>query len=270
MRRERTAQNPEKQAVGPRSLSRILGLFRVLARSSNGQTLAELNAALKSPKSSLLNLLRPLVAEGYLTYEDGCYRLGTSIFRLAANIMSGLNFSNMLRPYLRELAERCHETVYIAVLDRVNKNTVYVDVIESHHPVRYAALVGSQAVLYSTAAGRVLLAFASEKFQAEYMRTVKLEALTPWTMTSKKALLAELKKVRAAGFATSVSEAVLDAAAIAAPIFGADGEVKAAIVIGGPAGRLEPKFVALQPVIKDVAERASGFNSREKRADGVV
>ena len=56
--------------TGPRSLTRLLGLFDVLAKSKHGMSLAELNQALQSPKSSLLNLLRPLVIDGYLALRQ--------------------------------------------------------------------------------------------------------------------------------------------------------------------------------------------------------
>jgi DNA-binding IclR family transcriptional regulator len=238
----------------------------VLAKKSKGQTLADLNALLKCPKSSLLNLLRPLVTEGYLTYEDGRYWLGTSIFRLAASIMSVWNFANTLRPYLKELAEQSDESVYIGVLDPVLKTVTFIDAIDSRHPVRFSVSVGTVAPLYCTAAGRVLLAFSSEQFQAEYLRTAKLEARTPGTITTQKALRAAVGQVHESGIAISVGESTPGAAAIAAPIFGADGKVMAAIVVGGPAERLSSKFPSLQPVIKDIAERASGLNAQARLA----
>ena len=61
MPRNGRTKDPAVEVTGPRSLTRLLGLFDVLAKSKDGMTLAELNQALKSPKSSLLNLLRPLV-----------------------------------------------------------------------------------------------------------------------------------------------------------------------------------------------------------------
>ena len=60
------AEDSERDTTGPRSLTRLLGLFDVLSLTQNGMSLAELSATLAAPKSSLLNLLRPLVAEGYL------------------------------------------------------------------------------------------------------------------------------------------------------------------------------------------------------------
>ncbi len=264
MERSNKKKLPQHQTPSPRSLSRFLDLLDVLTKTPSGLTLAELSKVLDSPKSSLLNLLRPLVADDYLVHKDGTYRFGASIFRLAASITSVWNFPNVLRPYLEELAERTQETVYIAVFDRNHKNSTYVDVIESSHQVRYSVPVGAHAPLYCTAAGRVLLAFSSEKFQADYLRTIKLKAITPQTITKTKVLRAELKKVLKTGVAISVGEAVPEAAAIAAPILDADGKVKAAIVIGGPTERLSSEFAALEPVIKDIAKRASGLNRRER------
>jgi DNA-binding IclR family transcriptional regulator len=242
----------------------VLGLFEVLAKRSEGRTLAELNALLKSPKSSLLNLLRPLVTDGYLNYEDGRYRLGTSVFRLAASIMSVWNFSSTLRPYLEELAQRADESVYIAVLDPVVKTLTFVDAIDSRHPVRFSVPIGTVAQLYCTAAGRVLLAFSSREFQSQYLRTAQL--VQPLAPRTQKALRLAINQVRESGIAISVGESIAGAAAIAAPIFGSDGKVIAAIVAGGPAERMSLKFSALRPVIKDIAERASGVNARARLA----
>jgi DNA-binding IclR family transcriptional regulator len=258
-----TSSRPSaREVTGPRSLTRLLGLFDALAKSSNGLTLAELNSVLESPKSSLLNLLRPLVAEGYLNHDNGRYRLGPTIFRLAGNIMSVWNFSNVIRPYLEELAQRSHESVYVGVLDRADKSITYVDSIDSPHAVRYSVPIGGVRPLYCTAAGRILLAFADEEFQEEYLRTTKLEAQTERTLTTRKGLRAELDKVVRTRVSVSIGEMFPESAAIAAPIFGANGKLVAAMAIGGPSQRLQPKLDVLMPIIADVATRASGIAAR--------
>jgi DNA-binding IclR family transcriptional regulator len=237
---------------------RLLGLFDALAKSKEGLSLAELNTELSSPKSSLLNLLRPLVASGYLNYDNGRYRLGPSIFRLAANIMSVWNFSNAVRPYLEELAQRSQESVYLGVLDRIGKVITYVDALESPHPVRFSVPVGAVRPLYSTAAGRVLLAFANEQWQEEYFRTTKLEQRTPRTIATRKGLREELERIRKTHVSVSIGENFPESAAISAPVFGADGTLVAAIAIGAPSERLAPRLAELRPMILDVAARASG------------
>jgi len=255
-----------REVTGPRSLTRVLGLFDALASSKEGLSLAELNTALRSPKSSLLNLLRPLVADGYLNYENGRYRLGTSIFRLAGSIMSVWNFSSAYRPYLQELAQRSHESVYMGVLDRAHRTICYVDAIESPQPVRFSVPVGAVRPLYSTAAGRVLLAFVDSAWLEDYLRTTKLEAITPRTISTRSALRDELARVRETLVSVSLGELFPESAAISSPVFGADGKIVGAIAIGAPVSRLEPRVAELRPIITDVAARASG-SRRPARAE---
>ena len=254
------------EVTGPRSLTRLLGLFDVLAKSKDGLTLAELNQALQSPKSSLLNLLRPLVIDGYLACESGRYRLGPSIFRLAANIMSVWNFSSTMRPYLEELAERSGESVYIGVLDTVGSVITYVDAIESPKAVRFSVPVGAARPLYSTAAGRVLLAFGEPDWVENYLRNTKIAAYTPYTVSSRKALRDELENIRRTRISVSMGETFPESGAVAAPIFGADGKLIAAIAIGAPVSRLEPRLAEMRPIIADVAGRASGSTRSMLRA----
>jgi DNA-binding IclR family transcriptional regulator len=247
-----------RNVTGPRSLMRLLRLFDALAKSKDGLSLADLNSILSSPKSSLLNLLRPLVADGYLTYDSGRYRLGPSIFRLSANIMSAWNLSSTLRPFLEELAQRARESVFLGVLDKIGKVITYVDAIESPHSVRFSVPIGGVRPLYSTAAGRVLLAYADETFQDEYFRTVKLEQLTARTLTSRKAVREELERIRKTKVSVSLGETFPESAAIASPVFGAEGVAIAAMAIGAPTERLNPRLAELRTIIFEVAARASG------------
>ena len=267
MTKSASTRSGPRDVTGPRSLTRLLGLFDALAKSGPGMTLAELNTALESPKSSLLNLLRPLVADGYLKHDDGRYRLGPTIFRLAANIMSVWNFSNVIRPYLEELAHRSQESVYLGVLDRVAKAITYVDSIDSPHLVRYSVPVGAVRPLYCTAAGRVLLAFAESDFQEEYLRSTKLEARTDRTLSNRKALRAELDRILKTRLSVSVGEMFPESAAVAAPIFGAHGRIVAAMAVGGPSERLQARIEDLKPIIADVATRASGIAARNGSGD---
>ena len=251
----------DREVSGPRSLTRVLGLFDVLAKKPDGLTLAELNGVLESPKSSLLNLLRPLVSEGYLMHGHGLYRLGPTAFRMAANIMSVWNFSKLVRPYLEELSSRSKETVYIGVLDRAAQVITYVDAIDSAHSIRYSITVGTNRPLYCTAAGRVLLAFADDEFQEDYLRTAKLLRRTAHTLTDRKELRKQLERIRRTGTSTSMGELFEGSAAISAPVYGSDGKVLAAIAIGAPMDRFESELPKLREIISDVAARISGEQS---------
>lgn len=251
-------ENSEKEVPGPRSLMRLLGLFDVLAKLPDGMTLAELSVSLDTPKSSLLNLLRPLVADAYLMHDGMRYRLGAAIFRLSANVMSAWSFAKALRPFLLELSDACKETVYVGVLDVNEKVITYVDVAESVQSVRFSIAVGQRRPLYCTAAGRVLLAHAPNEFIEEYLRTVKLEKRTPNTRSTKKSLRDELRQIRDTGISISKGEWALESAGLSVPILGPDGGVIAALAMGAPLERFETNFQRLKVSILDIARRASG------------
>ena len=247
-----------KKINSPRSLMRLIGLFAAIAQAEDGLTLAKLSSALDSPKSSLLMLLRPLTAKGYLTHEGGIYRLGSSIYRLAADILSKRNFPKLIRPYMEELAAKSAETVFLAVIDREAQVVTYVEGVESPQPVRYMAPVGSARPLYASAAGRLLLAYEDAAWQERYLRSTPLKPMTERTVTNRTKLKKELGKIRRTGIAISVGEAIPGAAGIAAPIFNTDGTVAAALLIGAPVDRFQKKVASLRELVRKAAAQASG------------
>lgn len=243
---------------------RVLGLFGAIAHTADGLTLARLSAELGSPKSSLLTLLRPLVAQGYLTHENGVYKLGPSIFRLAADILSTRSFPKLIRPFMQQLVERSQESVYLAVIDRDARCVTYVEGIESPQPVRYMAPLGSPRPLYCSAAGRLLLAYADDDWRERYVKTTPLKAVTERTLTDRAKLRDELDSIRKTGLAISIGEAVPGAAGLAAPVFDAQGKAAAALLIGAPVDRFERNLPALRGLMKEVAAQASGLFAGHK------
>lgn len=246
-------------AGSPRSLARVLGLFDAIAHAGDGLTLARLSVELKSPKSSLLTLLRPLVAKGYLLHDSNVYRLGPAIFRLSADILSSRSFPKLIRPFMQQLVESSKESVYLAVLDRQARCVTYVEGIESPQAVRYMAPLGAPRPLYCAAAGRLLLAYEDEEWRDQYVKSVQLKAVTDKTLTNRAELKEELERIRRTGLATSIGEAVPGAAGLAAPVFDAAGKAVAALLIGAPVDRFETQLPILRKMIKEVATQASGI-----------
>ena len=246
-------------ALGPRSVTRILGLFEILAKSPDGLSLAELSNTLESPKSSLLTLLRPLVAEGYLNHTTSRYYLGPFIYRLAGNILATRNFSRMMRPYLNELAVKTGESIYLSVIDMDSQMVTHIDGIDSQNPVRYVSPLGAPRPLHCTAPGRLLLAYQDDKVQEHYLRTAKLKAMTWRTVTDRSTLKKQLKEISENGISISISELSEGAAGIAAPVFDTDGTVAAALVIAAPAERMQHKLNDLRPMLLEAAAEASGL-----------
>ena len=98
-------------------MSRVFSLFELLARQRTGLSLTELSRALDVPKSTLVSSLRALAADGFLICENNLYRLGPAAFRLGSNIMSAWSTPDIVRHYLRELAQATSESVGFAIAD---------------------------------------------------------------------------------------------------------------------------------------------------------
>ena len=249
----------ERDAGGPRAMSRVLRLLDCLAKAPEGLSLADLSTALSTPKSTMINSLKPLTNEGFLIAEGNLYRLGPRAFRLAADIGSAWSLPRIVRAYMREIAEATRESVALAVLDVEMRRFVYIDSIESPQPVRYATRIGMSGPLYATAAGRVLLAHQPAKYQEAYLQTAKLTALTPRTNTDPEVLRRQLEEVRARGYWVSSGESVADSAAVAAPVFGPDGQILAALSLGAPSERLDANRDHYIQALTSTAARASGL-----------
>lgn len=244
-------------ASTPKSTLRMLGIFKAISDSPNGMTLAKLSATLDCPKSSLLNMLRPLVAQDYLVCGNGVYSLGSRIYNLAADILAARKQPAVIRQHAHELADATRETVIVATIDHATDLTVYVDVIESPQSVRYTVPTGVTRPLYCSAAGRLLLAFQPESWRESYLQRVEFRAYTPHTVTDRAKLRLILADIAKTGIAYSSDQAVEGAAGLAAPIWGADHTLAAAITVAAPSGRLEQNRAALRRELIRASSRAS-------------
>lgn len=252
---------------GPRSLRRMLGIFDAIARSPDGLSLAELSHRLQSPKSSLLTLLRPLVSGNYLSHANSRYSLGNESFVLATNMISGRKFTSVIRGVMQELQAQCPETIILAVIDRAAQAVIYTDVLESPQLIRYSVPAGAVRPLYTSSAGQLLLALQDESWREQYLRRVKIKPITPRTITSTEQLRKRLDSIERTHLCVSVSEAVDGATGVAAPIFGSDGSVLAALLVAGPTDRYTREGQNWGGFAKEFAFRASraiGFSGAAK------
>lgn len=226
---------------------RVMQLVGALAAGQDALTLSQLSGQLGVPKSSLLSLLRTLASGGYVEPADGSWRLGQEAFALGALIARSRPFPDNLRPLLARLSRQCGETVLIAVPSDNWTEVVYVDLIESEHSLRFKVAVGSRDPLHCTALGLAMLAFAPAPVRENHVATAQLKRVTQASITSRTELAAVLARARSGVLmvGSGINENVT---AIAAPVFGAGGNVVAAVALAGLTAnvqRQEPKLAAL-------------------------
>jgi IclR family acetate operon transcriptional repressor len=240
---------------GPRSLARILGLLDIIARTPDGLTLASLNTLIGAPKSSLLMLLRPLVAGTYLVHEGGRYLLGPASFQLASTIQAAGGLPRVMRPWLEKICAATGETVFLAALDEDEGMSEYIDGVQSPQAVKYWVDIGARRELYAGSAGKVFLAWKSKAWRERYLDAVEFVRKTPKTIMNKAELRRQIERVVRDGYAVSRGEAIDGAAGMAAPVFDKKGKVIAAIVIGAPDERFGREMDRYRKVLLDVCAR---------------
>lgn len=248
---------PMRDESGPMLLGRVLRVLRVLADECDGATLAELHVRLGVPKTSMLVLLRALLAEGYVQRADTRYRLGAEAFALGSALVAARTLGIVATPFLHDARAKSGETVLIASIDRSAGRLTYTQVVESHKPVRYAVPAGTTRPLFASSAGRVLLAFQPEAWTHEYLRTAERRKMTESTVTDRRQLGRLIERIRVEGYATTIGEVTPDVAGFAAPIFEADGRVDAALIIAAPIERGRVSAERLTGIAIDTARDLS-------------
>src|SRR5207249_2380800 len=108
----------------------------------------------------------------------------------------------------------------------------------------------------ATATGKIMLAFGSAQLPSG-----PLKAYTKRTITGRRRLAAELERIRRQGYAEAIGEREPDLNAIAAPIFGARGELAAIMGLQGPSARAvraedEERGLALRDELEQRVDRS--------------
>jgi DNA-binding IclR family transcriptional regulator len=203
--------------------------------------------------STVSRTLATLAAGGLIEHvpESGRYRLGVRLVQLGHAALARLDLRGLARPHLGELVESTGETATISVPG--DPDAVTVDFVQSPSSVQSVAQLGRPSIAHATAAGKVVLAWGSVP-----LPRAPLTPFTPRTLTDPAALGREVARVRSRGWADAVREREVDLSALAAPVFGAGGELVAVLGLQGPASRFDPD--AREAAFPELLERAKALS----------
>ena len=254
---------------GPQSVGRIILVLEALSGAANTATLSQLAAKIDAPKTSLVGLLAGLTAEGCLERDlTGRYRLGPRFVSLAMQVTSGRDLVTLTRPILTELVGATGETAVLGALAPDQETAVYLHKLESDNPIRYAVTVGERRDLYCTGVGKVLLADFEPSRLQRYLKSATRRRYTSTTIIGVRALQTELSRVKKSGIARTKNERIPGASGIAAPIFGSDGSVVAALLIAGPTERMQNHSKTNEKILRRAAAECSRLVSGHRQTEG--
>jgi IclR family KDG regulon transcriptional repressor len=200
------------------ALIKAVKILEYLAKQPQGEGTSEIARQTQMNKTTVFKLLETLQLIGFVekSVHDARYKLGFGLIKLAHNSLQSLDIVTLTLPFLEELNKKTDETVHLAVLN--DKDLIYVAKLESTQSVRTISRIGRTAPLYCTGMGKAMLSTFSDAELTAYFAAIELEKHTASTITDKGQLLAELKKVKAAGYAIDNSEHEEDIRCIAAAL----------------------------------------------------
>jgi DNA-binding IclR family transcriptional regulator len=225
----------------------------LLLRDRESVRVTDVSAHLDVAPSTAHRLLSALRAQGFVDQEVGSrrYRLGLTLLTMAREALSDRTLPRLARPHLERLSAQVNETANLLVLE--GPEVLFVDGVEGRHTLRVAPRTGDRIPAFTAAGGKALLAeLPPERVRVRYPHG--LPELTPSTITNFDALLADLARSKARGYALNLDESVTDVHAVGVVVRDRHGGPLAALTVSAPASRLDrARGGELAPLLRSTA-----------------
>jgi DNA-binding IclR family transcriptional regulator len=247
------------------SIIRASNILRCFSGEKSHFKISEVAHQLQLDRSTTYRILLSLEKCGFVEKDKktGEYSLGVATFETGNTYLRRMDFIQISKPIMADLALEVQETVHLAVLS--DTEIVYVDKVDSPRTLGVMSKIGQRAPVYCTGLGKVLLAHQPNDELSRIVQQIKLKPFTRNTISSKKKLVEELRKIRKQGYALDQKEYEQDVECIGAPIRNHLGNTIAAISISGPQRKIntpqEKQFIGY--VVKAAAAVSSKMGYME-------
>ncbi len=255
---------------GEGTVGKALEVLDRIAAYGRPVRFSELLESSPYPKATLYRLVQTLTKQGMLAHdpERGTYTPGMRLVRLAHAAWRQSSLAPVARPHVDALAREVGETVHLAQLDF--GQVLYVDKRNAREPVEMFSQAGKVGPAYCTGLGKAMLAFLPEAELKTALAQQSYHRYTETTLTSAAALQAELKAIRARGFAFDREEHEPGIICVALPILSAGGRVLGALSVTSTTGRTSLKALeALVPRTKSAAASISADAESWRFPEGI-
>jgi DNA-binding IclR family transcriptional regulator len=208
-------------------LRRALRILDTFEDAETGLSLSVISRRSGVPLTTTHRIVSELHEWGALERnEAGDYRIGLRLWEVAALAPRSVGLQRIALPFMQDLYETTRRGVHLAV--REKDEVVFVERFVSPETVSQRPRVGGRYALHATAVGLVLLAHAPVELQEEVIGG-PLRVFTSWTYSNPTELRQVLADVRRSGYAISDRQINPEYVSVAAPIYGEDNTVVAAL-----------------------------------------
>lgn len=160
------------------------------------------NAGLSQPTTA--NIVKTLVTKNYLEQvgRKTGYRLGVGAYQLTGNLSYNQNLILAAKDLMEELTHQLNETCLLGVL-RNNKRYI-LHVVHSDQDLQVRTR--TEAEIYYTATGRLLIAYLTQKELDNLIQAIGLPSAEVWPgVQTREALEKALQKIRKEEFVQTLN-----------------------------------------------------------------
>ncbi len=223
-----------------------------------GATITDIVAGLVVPRTTIYRLLNTLQLHDMVRRDAaGGYFLGRRLLSLAAHVGPGkldIDLISLAQPHLDRLANILGEGVKLSIID--DAGILVLAAVQGRKEFALSVAPGQRMPIHAGAASKLLLAYLpTEKLHAWLGRP--LASFSSRTITDPKRLETELVRIRKQGWAQDRGENGPSIQAFAAPVFGPQGEVVAAISVPFLAGATPERMTTIRLAVIDAARTMS-------------
>jgi IclR family acetate operon transcriptional repressor len=245
---------------GTQAVDRAASLLTYIVEADHPVTFGEVTEAAGLARSTTSRLLAALESNRLIERCGAGEYIGGPLFVLyAARHDRSAQLARLAQPTLERIGALTGEDVHLAV---ANGNQVaHIANVDSTYLLGARDWSDIEIPPHTSALGKVLLAW-----DAMPRPTGRLTTLTDHTLHSRGDLDVDLAQVRTRGYAVTCDELEVGLAGVAAPVFGPDKDVVAAVGVSGPTARLEDRLDELGQLLKEHTEELSGLLRRGRHA----
>jgi len=219
-----------REGTGPdfiEALARGLEVITVFEPGRPVLSLSEVATASGLARPTARRILLTLQELGYVRAAGSGYALTPRVLDLGVAYVRSMNLWDVARPHMETLSARTDESCSIAQLD--GSDIVYVARVAVPKIVSLAVQIGTRFPALQTSLGKVLLAALSPGEVEQVLAEPSRSGITPRWQPDRTEREAELRQVRARGWALTDEQLTRGIRSVAAPLRNGSGQVIAAL-----------------------------------------
>ncbi|MEU3985563.1 IclR family transcriptional regulator C-terminal domain-containing protein [Streptomyces sp. NPDC026672] len=219
-----------REGTGPdfiEALARGLEVITAFAPHRPAMSLSEVAGATGLARPTARRILLTLQELGYVRAEGAGFTLTPRVLDLGVAYVRSMGLWDVARPHMEKLSAQTGESVSVAQLD--GSDIVYVARVSVPKIVSLAVQIGTRFPALQTSLGEVLLAALDPGEVDAVLAEPSRSGLVPRWQPGSAEREAELREVRARGWALTDEQLTLGIRSVAVPLRNGAGRVVAAL-----------------------------------------